>query len=271
MKKRIFTALLIGFTLLSTYAQDSLNIQLFNFIQGNWKGTLTYTDYQDDKKQVTLKTFTSYAIRQDILESSTTYQEPNGMPVYNNSTLKITSKGRIKWGENVYSISQNMNNRLVITCEGMDNDREATIQEIFEFSDNQLSIIKKVLYKGTENYLQRNRYDYVRETDNELEARLWQSVKGIWTIDLRPAPQDAPYIKAFELTSFDNRKLSGVFYGTAFDNGKIHTEFGIIHFSFTTKDQSSTYFHSGYVKNGRIYGSSYSPERDFMMPWQGKK
>jgi hypothetical protein len=256
-------------SIVTIHAADTLNLKTFNFLQGNWKGTLIYTDYQDDKTQVQLSDFKSFVIRQDAVEETTTYIEPNGISVYDQSFLKITQKGQVKWGSMEYSVVEKTQNRLVLVTENVDNDKEATIKETFDCSGDQLSILKEVRYKGTDVFFKRNSSSFIKEKDRDVEARLWQSLKGIWQIDLRPSPESEPYLKDFELTHFSDKKLSGIFYGTSFDNGKIHTAFGKIYFSFTTQDQTNTYFHSGFIEKGKIHGQSFSPERGFVMPWNG--
>lgn len=93
------------------------------------------------------------------------------------------------------------------------------------------------------------------------------SLMGTWEIDLRPSPDAAAYLKDFVISSIEDGKLKGVFYGTSFDDGRINTNWGKIYFAFTTADNSGTYFHSGTLENGKISGSSYSSARGFMMPW----
>jgi hypothetical protein len=94
---------------------------------------------------------------------------------------------------------------------------------------------------------------------------------GTWQIDLRPEPTAAPYLKDFIITDYKEGAFSGEFYGTKFTGGKAHTAWGVFYFAFTTRDASSTYFHSGSIENGKVKGVSYSPERDFIMPWFGDK
>jgi hypothetical protein len=271
MKKVILATVLTIVSMMSLYATDTLSLNAFNFLQGNWKGTLTYTDYQDDTKQVQLNTFNSFVMRQDGIDENTTYIEPNGIPVYDQSFIKITKKGQVKWGNMLFTVSEKTENSLVLITEHMDNNKEATIKETISHTGDQLSITKEVRYKGTAAFFKRNSSQFTKEKDSDVEARLWQSLKGIWQIDLRPSPEAAPYFKDFELTNFIDGKLSGIFYGTPFDNGKIHTALGKIYFSFTTQDQTNTYFHSGSIEKGKIQGQSFSPERGFVMPWHGVK
>jgi hypothetical protein len=111
----------------------------------------------------------------------------------------------------------------------------------------------------------------LQESADSVQQRLLSAAIGTWELDLRPSPESTPYLKDFIIQSFDKGKLSGEFYGTPFTNGKINTTWGKFYFSFTTADQSGTYFHSGYLADGTIRGMSYSEGRDFMIPWFGTK
>lgn len=91
---------------------------------------------------------------------------------------------------------------------------------------------------------------------------------GTWEIDLRPAPDADPYLKEFTLLKFENGLLTGMFYDTPFKDGRVNTAWGKVHFAFTTADGSGTYFHSGYLEQGRLNGISFSPSRGFMLPWK---
>ncbi|OLY90905.1 hypothetical protein SAMN05444008_11740 [Cnuella takakiae] len=99
--------------------------------------------------------------------------------------------------------------------------------------------------------------------------QLVQSLLDTWVIDLRPSPDAEPYLKDFVLKAFDAQTLKGSFYDTPFANGRIHTAWGKLYFAFTTADGSGTYFHSGYLENGKLSGLSFSPSREFVMPWTG--
>ncbi|MBT8270103.1 MAG: hypothetical protein KJN59_12850 [Bacteroidia bacterium] len=94
---------------------------------------------------------------------------------------------------------------------------------------------------------------------------------GSWTIDLRPSPDAEGYYQSFEITSIQEKKLEGSFYGSPISEGLINTEWDDIYFAFSTSDNTYTYYHSGYLKNGRLYGISYCPGRAFTAPWNGIK
>lgn len=101
------------------------------------------------------------------------------------------------------------------------------------------------------------------------EPQLVQSLLGSWVIDLRPAPDEPAYLKDFVVKTYEAATLKGSFYDTDFDNGRIHTAWGKLYFAFTTADGSGIYYHSGYVEKGKLFGTSFSPSRQFMLPWTG--
>ncbi len=137
---------------------------------------------------------------------------------------------------------------------------------------NALIIIALMLFYTTLSIAQNSKTDSPQqESTDSVQQQLLRAAIGTWELDLRPSPDSEPYLKDFILQSFDKGKLSGAFYGTPFTNGKINTAWGKFYFSFTTADQSGTYFHSGYLENGTIRGTSYSEGRDFMIPWFSTK
>lgn len=105
----------------------------------------------------------------------------------------------------------------------------------------------------------------------EMAAKdpLVQPLLGTWVLDLRPSPEAPAYLKDFVVQAFTADALKGVFYDTPFNNGRIHTAWGKLYFAFTTADGSGTYYHSGYLEGGKLYGMSFSPARQFVLPWTG--
>ena len=96
-------------------------------------------------------------------------------------------------------------------------------------------------------------------------------IEGTWQIDLRPSPDAAPYLKDFVIKLEQDNAFSGEYYETPFNNGKFNQNWDRLYFAFSTSDQNSSYFHSGYFQDGKVNGITYSPERDFVMPWSGQK
>ena len=94
---------------------------------------------------------------------------------------------------------------------------------------------------------------------------------GTWTIDLRPSPKAEGYYQTFEVSSTKDNKIKGTFYNSKIKEGFINDNWDRIYFAFTTSDGTNDYYHSGYLKNGRLYGISYCPGRTFTAPWNGVK
>jgi len=93
-----------------------------------------------------------------------------------------------------------------------------------------------------------------------------------WKIDLRPTPQSKPYYQNFVIKSIDGKKFKGTFYGSPIVKGLLNTEWkDKIYFAFSTSDRSHTYYHSGYFKDGKVYGISYCPTRNLVSRWSGER
>jgi hypothetical protein len=94
---------------------------------------------------------------------------------------------------------------------------------------------------------------------------------GTWIIDLRPAPEAEPYLKDFKFTKIDGNKFDGEFYGYPFSGGFLNTSWDKIYFAFTTQDQNSTYYHSGYIEGNKVFGITLNEVREFVLPWNGER
>ena len=96
-------------------------------------------------------------------------------------------------------------------------------------------------------------------------------IAGVWEIDLRPTPKSQPYLEDFVIKLKEGNDFGGIFYDTKFDNGKLNLNWKKIYFSFSTKDDNNSYYHSGFIEGDKILGITFSPERNFTMPWNGEK
>lgn len=110
-------------------------------------------------------------------------------------------------------------------------------------------------------------HSYSQSTSLPAKQTRIQDLIGTWEIDLRPSPDAPAYIKEFVVTGLTADSLRGVFYGTRFANGRINANWDRLYFAFTTADGSGTYFSSGYLSEGKLYGMTYSQGRGFIMPW----
>lgn len=94
---------------------------------------------------------------------------------------------------------------------------------------------------------------------------------GEWNIDLRPTPESEGYYQKFKVDQIDGRTFQGTFYGSTINDGYINNQWKRLYFAFSTSDSSNSYYHSGYILEGKIYGISYCPGRAFTAPWTGSK
>lgn len=97
------------------------------------------------------------------------------------------------------------------------------------------------------------------------------ALEGKWEIDLRPAPDAPPYTQVFEVTKISGNSFEGTFYGSPLEEGRINRNWDRLYFAFTTRDSSHAYYHSGYLEDGKLYGVSYCPGREFVQPWTGSR
>lgn len=94
---------------------------------------------------------------------------------------------------------------------------------------------------------------------------------GEWTIDLRPTPEADGYFQSFLVELIEENTFKGTFYGSELENSLINRNWDKLYFAFTTRDQSNEYYHSGYLHNGKLFGITYCPNREFAAPWTGVK
>ncbi len=94
---------------------------------------------------------------------------------------------------------------------------------------------------------------------------------GEWNIDLRPTPEADGYFQSFIVEIIGENTLEGTFYGSELENAILNTNWDKLYFAFTTRDQSNEYYHSGYLRNGKLFGITYCPGREFTAPWTGEK
>lgn len=96
-----------------------------------------------------------------------------------------------------------------------------------------------------------------------------QQLVGEWQIDLRPTPDAEPYYQIFAIEAVTDSGLTGTFYGSQLEDAYVNTEWPETYFAFTTRDATHAYYHSGYLKDGKLMGTSYCPGRNFIARWTG--
>jgi hypothetical protein len=134
---------------------------------GTWTGSLTYTNYKDNR-QVTLPT--SCYITKDKksgVRLAYVYTEPSGKNEEGLTVLKPSkTAGRVNYDDGEWEVKELTGSattlRLVIEGVGEDNDRKSTIREILVVTGDSLTHQKLVKYDGTAEFFQRNRYAFAR-------------------------------------------------------------------------------------------------------------
>ncbi|MDF1697942.1 MAG: hypothetical protein P1U56_18995 [Saprospiraceae bacterium] len=94
---------------------------------------------------------------------------------------------------------------------------------------------------------------------------------GEWILDLRPTPEADPYYQSLIIKSQEDKTFSGTFYGSAIQETHLNNSWDKLYFAFQTSDASSEYYQSGYMVGDSIFGITYSPQRNFVMPWKGSR
>lgn len=96
-------------------------------------------------------------------------------------------------------------------------------------------------------------------------------LSGDWIIELQPRPEAESYQKEMHIQVQEDRSIHGEFYDSDISESVINANGDKLYFAFTTGDQNNLYYHSGYLKDGTLYGTTYCPSREFMTPWIGRR
>ena len=150
---------------------------------------------------------------------------------------------------------------IVLKKRGADNGNPADIRLTQQLRDGGISIATHVRAVGGEDWRLRNEMRLTRaKPDAEALVRAWR-------VDLRPTPDADAYFQPFRVDSVADGVITGSFYGTPIENGRIDMNWGVVHFAFTTQDGSGVYHTSGVLRDGRLQGTTHSLGRGFLNVW----
>lgn len=93
---------------------------------------------------------------------------------------------------------------------------------------------------------------------------------GSWTVDLRPRPDAAPYLRKLVITAVTDGRIEGHFYnGSPIQAGRVNVNAtSELHFAFFTDPGEGVYQSSGrQVSRDRLAGMTLSTTRGFLLPW----
>jgi len=162
-------------------------------MQGDWKGKLTYTDYQDDSTQVIMDVWLKSNLENEKLIKQFYYKEPDGNTKQKSKyqdTTYIINGGRdlvetgyklpfkiIEYttkaseenssttvdGVKVKSGSTAMSEHIaVMETIDDDNEKKSTIRTTITTTANSMMIKKEVKYDGTSSFFVRHTFSYIR-------------------------------------------------------------------------------------------------------------
>jgi hypothetical protein len=100
------------------------------------------------------------------------------------------------------------------------------------------------------------------------------SLVGSWTVDLRPTPEAAPYLKKLVITAVAGGRLEGHFYdGSRIQAGRQTLSAGLeTHFAFFTDPGEGAYQSAGrQVSQDRLAGMTLSTTRGFLALWEATR
>ncbi|MBV7267592.1 hypothetical protein [Winogradskyella luteola] len=159
--KTLFTTISILCLVLTANAQDTIKLSDFESIDNtNWKGTLTYTDYQSGELE-TIDATMQFKIDGDKIKTSVQYTyEPNKN--YNGS-VKIRKNGTYFGNEKVVSFTEDNGTKVLVTTHrGKDDNRKADMYITHTLTDTTYIVSKEVVYLDTKERLTRNTYNYTK-------------------------------------------------------------------------------------------------------------
>jgi len=155
------TTILIYLIVLTLSAQNSLKLSDFEILNNTqWKGQLTYKDYQSGKQQ-TIDATMQIKIEGKKITSSVQYTyEPNKNNTY---SVKLKKNGTYFGNEKILSNTFKDGVRTFVTSyEGRDDGKKATLYLTHVFSANSYKVTKEVQFKNTEERIFRNTYEFTK-------------------------------------------------------------------------------------------------------------
>ena len=128
-----------------------------------WKGSLTYLDYQSNKKTTILSNLIVTTDPKDKMSWTFDIQYPDEPKANGKQKVSITENGSLFDGETVVSRSQVRDTLTWVTAkDGVDNNRKAKYRYTYTLSPKSFTIRKEVRVEGSDAYFERNTYTWKR-------------------------------------------------------------------------------------------------------------
>ncbi|MFK7884392.1 MAG: hypothetical protein AB8F26_09460 [Phycisphaerales bacterium] len=131
------------------------------FLEGNWSGTLTYLDYQDNTTRVSLPMTATFNGSDQRLSGVYAFTEPNGSIINDASSIELTNNGtKLTLGEDTFDVktysSVQPNDAHIILAERDNNGTPHTLTVVH--SDDTVEITNRFSNDAGETWTIRNQY-----------------------------------------------------------------------------------------------------------------
>jgi hypothetical protein len=156
---------------LTVHAQNTLSDTTFRQLAGNWIGNLTYTDYKDNRTQVTMRVRQDAAYSNNQLIVNVFYTEPESAREFAEDapdTLYVAPGGAAviegAAKKTVTTVLRKKNFLQFVTeAYGMDDNKPALIRKTVTIGPALWIVKKEVRFKGSKAFLTRHIYTCVRQ------------------------------------------------------------------------------------------------------------
>lgn len=149
-----------------------IEVEDFAFLEGDWTGTLEYLDYQDDSTRVKLPTEATFSLSGNAVKYQFIYTEANGDEEKEKGKMKIAGDGgTLEFSKVDYQLLSRQANEeagqfnLILEGSGTDDNRPATIKQVFMLNGGRLILSKDVVYEENGEELNRNRYFFQKKSE----------------------------------------------------------------------------------------------------------
>ena len=96
---------------------------------------------------------------------------------------------------------------------------------------------------------------------------------GEWKIDLSPQDTTDTNFAMMRIDKINSKTVKGTFYreGVKITEGRVNTQLNTVYVALVSGDNSGSYNTAFYYKDGKLYGSTHSIDKDFLAVWIAEK
>lgn len=151
--------------LLGFFPHAELTNEHLKVFEGEWSGSLTYLNYQDEKTLVTLNLKMEASFSRKGLRFDYYYDEGNGRIEKRNGSFQLKGdkvRFHSKWESESADIEDLENWTLTLVSTGNDNNKPASFKKTVEVSPSKIVVTKMVKFDGESAYFMRNKHVFER-------------------------------------------------------------------------------------------------------------